>query len=267
MKKILSLTLAALMVVSMVPTAFAAEAGGNWAGGTAVDVTGEKTIVAADGSETHNAEYTLTVPAKLAPGAEGTVILAGYWPSDATVKVTADAKVNMVHSINSIDTRDLVVTFGGIEKAGANFGSQSFDAQVSVAAMPEGAMFGTWHGVFNYQVEYDGEAAGTVTPDPEQPSNPDDGDDEANLISFAIKDTDGQYTSYQAKEGMTWDEWIVSEYNTANYCTLNGKVYTNDARTHYLYSGNGSNNSQVKPSDSISACAEGDTFRYWITAA
>ena len=44
MKKILSLTLAALMVVSMVPTAFAAEAGGNWAGGTAVDVTGEKTI-------------------------------------------------------------------------------------------------------------------------------------------------------------------------------------------------------------------------------
>ena len=231
MKKILSLTLAALMVVSMVPTAFAAEAGGNWAGGTAVDVTGEKTVVAADGSETHNAEYTLTVPAKLAPGANGTVTLEGYWPSDATVKVTADAKVNMVHSINSNDTKDLVVTFGGIEKAGANFGSQTFDAQVSVAAMPEGAMFGTWHGVFNYQVEYNGEAAGTVTPAPEQPSDPDDGgavEPGEGQISFTI---DG--ATCLADADMTLAEWIESDYNTIGY-TYNNlyNKFGNSVMTH-----------------------------------
>ena len=36
MKKILSLTLAGLMLVSMIPTAFAADIGGNWNGGTSV---------------------------------------------------------------------------------------------------------------------------------------------------------------------------------------------------------------------------------------
>lgn len=235
MKKILSLTLAALMVVSMIPTAFAAEAGGNWAGGTAVDVTGEKTIVAADGSETHNAEYTLTVPAKLAPGANGTVTLEGYWPSDATVKVTADAKVNMVHSINSIDTRDLVVTFGGIEKAGANFGSQSFDTQVSVAAMPEGAMFGTWHGVFNYQVEYNGEAAGTVTPDPDQPVDPDTGDGEEITFYIHINSKD---LPFPAESGMTWDEWVKSEYNDKAANTW-GLQSAYDSSSTIILDGNG----------------------------
>lgn len=33
-----------------------------------------------------------------------------------------------------------------------------------------------------------------------------------NLISFTI---DG--TTYQAEEGMTWEEWVESEYNTGGY--------------------------------------------------
>ena len=99
MKKILSLTLAALMVVSMVPTAFAADV--DYQNGTEVEYTGSRTTVNADGTETHNAEYTITVPALLAPGGSGTVTLAGYWPSDATVKVTAEDKVEMVNNINS----------------------------------------------------------------------------------------------------------------------------------------------------------------------
>jgi hypothetical protein len=32
------------------------------------------------------------------------------------------------------------------------------------------------------------------------------------LISFTINGT-----SYQAEEGMTWDEWVESEYNTSNF--------------------------------------------------
>ena len=228
MKKILSLSLAAVMALSAIPMAFAAEAGGNWAGGTAVDVTGEKTVVAADGSETHNAEYTLTVPAKLAPGASGTVTLDGYWPSNATVKVTADAKVNMVHSINSINTRDLVVTFDGIEAAGKDFGSQTWDANVAVAAMPEGAMFGTWHGVFNYMIDYNGEAAGTVTPTPTpDPVEP----DENGVIRTFVTGVDYQY---DAENYQQWGQWIESDYNVDNfYLDEKGNVRT--AEGYYVY--------------------------------
>ena len=93
MKKILSLTLAVLMVVSAIPTAFAADV--DYKNGTEVEYTGTRSTVEDDGSVTHNAEYTITVPALLAPGGSGTVTLEGYWPSDATVKVTAEEKVEV----------------------------------------------------------------------------------------------------------------------------------------------------------------------------
>ena len=203
MKKILSLTLAALMVVSMVPTAFAADV--DYQNGTEVEFTGSRTTVNADGTETHNAEYTITVPALLAPGGSGTVTLQGVWPSNATVKVTAEDKVEMVNNINSADKKTLAVTFTAIELAGNNTVAVSDDETVSVADISN-ALFGTWSGKFNYNVEYNGEAGGsgtvTPTPDPEQPTNPDDGDgEEANLITFTI---DG--TEYQAEEGWTWND-------------------------------------------------------------
>ena len=199
MKKILSLTLAVLMVVSMIPTAFAAEAGGNWAGGTQVEATGSRSTVEDDGSVTHNAEYTITVPALLAPGGEGTVTLEGYWPSDATVKVTADASVDMLNSINNADKKTLAVTFPSIEKAGNNTQAVSASAPVSVADI-SAALFGTWSGKFNYNVEYNGEAgnSGTVTPtpDPEQPSDPDDGDDEPVVLNGSATFSDGVTLSW-----------------------------------------------------------------------
>lgn len=209
MKKILSLTLAVLMVVSMIPTAFAAEAGGNWAGGTQVEATGTRSTVEDDGSVTHNAEYTITVPALLAPGGSGTVTLEGYWPSDATVKVTAEEKVEVVSDINSADKKELAVTFASIEKAGSNTAVVTASAPVSVANI-ENALFGKWAGKFNYNVEYNGEAggSGTVTPTPD----PDDGgavEPGEGQISFTIDDV-----TYLADEGMTWEQWVESEYNT-----------------------------------------------------
>ena len=172
MKKILSLTLAVLMVVSMIPTAFAADV--DYQNGTEVEYTGTRSTVEDDGSVTHNAEYTITVPALLAPGGSGTVTLQGMWPSDATVKVTAEDKVEMVNNINSADKKTLAVTFTAIELAGNNTAAVSDDETVSVADISN-ALFGTWAGKFNYNVEYNGEAggSGTVTPTPD----PDTGDD------------------------------------------------------------------------------------------
>ena len=226
MKKILSLTLAALMVVSMVPTAFAADV--DYQNGTEVEYTGSRTTVNADGTETHNAEYTITVPALLAPGGSGTVTLQGMWPSDATVKVTAEEKVEVVNNINSADKKELAVTFASIEKAGSNTAVVTASAPVSVANI-ENALFGKWAGKFNYNVEYNGEAGGsgtvTPTPDPEQPSDPDDGgavEPGEGQISFTLKGV-----PYLADEGMTWAEWAESDYNT-------GVVYVNGTDIKYV---------------------------------
>lgn len=41
----------------------------------------------------------------------------------------------------------------------------------------------------------------------------------ANIITFTIEGTE-----YQAEEGMTWAEWVESEYNTDNYYINNGKI-------------------------------------------
>ncbi len=212
MKKILSLTLAVLMVVSAIPTAFAADV--DYKNGTEVEYTGTRSTVEDDGSVTHNAEYTITVPALLAPGGSGTVTLEGYWPSDATVKVTAEEKVEVVNDINSADKKELAVTFASIEKAGSNTAIVTASAPVSVADI-SAALFGTWSGKFNYNVEYDGEAggSGTVTP----PTDPDEGgavEPGEGQISFTI---DG--ISYLADEGMTWGEWVESEYNTDGFVT------------------------------------------------
>ena len=40
---------------------------------------------------------------------------------------------------------------------------------------------------------------------------------EASLITFYIGRTTSSQTSYQAEEGMTWEEWINSDYNTGGF--------------------------------------------------
>ena len=178
MKKILSLTLAIMLLVSMIPTAFATT---NYTNGTQVEY-----IADAD----TNREYTITVPALLNPGQSGTVTLKGMWASNETIKVTADATVELTNSINPNDKKVLNIGFNGIEKAGDNTVEKTYTESVSVAAMPADALFGIWSGKFNYNVEY-------VEP--------------VKLITFTIAGTE-----YQAEEGMDWNEWKNSEYNTLN---------------------------------------------------
>lgn len=231
MKKILSLLLVGVMVFSMIPAAYATNVyenpDENTQMGTDVAYTGSRTTIEDDGSATHDVEYTITVPALLAPGGSGTVTLEGYWPSDATVTVTADPSVEMVNSINSADKKTLAVTFTPIELAGNNTVAVSDDETVSVADI-SAALFGTWSGKFNYNVDYVAGSGNTGDSGTTEPSDPDTGDgEEANLITFTI---DG--TEYQAEEGMKWFDWIDTEYNTAGFTTTSygGYVYNADSQ-------------------------------------
>lgn len=140
MKKILSLSLAIMMLVSAVPTAFAADTQ-DYSQGTQVVYTAE-----------NNESYFITVPARLNPGQSGTVTLDGMWPSDKTISVTAESTVTLTNSILVSDQKVLDVTFLGISKAGNDTTAQTFTETVSVADI-ENALFGTWSGKFNYNVD------------------------------------------------------------------------------------------------------------------
>lgn len=111
-------------------------------------------------------------------------------------KVTADATVELVNSINSGDKKVLNIGFAGIEKAGDNTVEKTYTEAVSVAEMPSSALFGTWSGKFNYRVDF-------IEAKP------------VNLISFTIDNELGG--TFQAEEGMTWVEWVNSNYNTGEF--------------------------------------------------
>ena len=138
MKKIFILV--CLVVISFL--GYISYASNDYSSGTFVEYV-------AKGSEA----YSVTVPAKLAPGGSGTVTLNGTWGSNRVVNVTADKTVELVNSLNSLDKRTLNVTFGGISESGNDFSSQTFEENISVSTMPSDVLFGTWTGKFNYSVE------------------------------------------------------------------------------------------------------------------
>ena len=142
--------------------------------------TGTNVTVVGDGGE-----YFVTVPASLEPGQTGTVRAYGKWASNETVKVTTDATVEVEHQETGAKT-NVNVTFAGIESLGNDL--EDMDVTANISIDKGDIRFGEWKGVIEYNVEFD---------------------DGATLQTFTI---DG--TEYQAKEGMTWAEWIESEYNT-----------------------------------------------------
>lgn len=88
----------------------------------------------------------------LAPGGSGSVTLSGTWPDNRTVTVTADSTVTLTNSIKAADTKTLNVNFAGISEAGSNIEAQTFTKGISVDPIVD-ALFGTWSGKFNYNVE------------------------------------------------------------------------------------------------------------------
>lgn len=141
------------MVVSMIPTAFATT---NYTNGTDVEYNAadDDTIgdINGDGQPDNTEYYTVTVPALMAPGTSGNVVAKGTWASNRKLTVTADDDVTLTNSINSADQKVLDVTFPGIELAGSNTAAVTDTKVVSVADISN-ALFGTWEGRFEYNVE------------------------------------------------------------------------------------------------------------------
>lgn len=80
------------------------------------------------------------------------------------------------------------------------------------------------------------------------------------MISFKVNDYYINNTElvFQAEEGMTWEEWINSEYNTENYTVYDNDFMDNDLVICGYYFGQhiciGSNSTEyVYPHDKIMA--------------
>lgn len=161
--------------------------------------TGAVTITAA-GVRTH---YNITVnatnvtaatdnPTKIGVDSTATLTFTevdGYaFPE--TVTVTGATSTFDAGTLTlSVPTADVVVTIVGVERAEAPTIEQNDDGTINLYANEDTAAF---------NVYVDGELKDTISV--------------VNEISFTI---DG--TTYQAEDGMTWAEWVESEYNTGGF--------------------------------------------------
>ena len=184
MKKILSLTLAALLLVSMIPTAMAADQ--DYSLGTQITVVGG------------GGEYSVTVPATLEPGQTGTVTAKGYWSKDQKLTVTAPETIEVTHTETS-QKATVNVDFNGIESLGDDLEEMTKAADISIDA--GNTKFGTWTGTIVYNV-----VLADVMPAGE-------------IINFKVG-----ATSHTAESGMTWADWINSDDNTINCSAVDGAV-------------------------------------------
>lgn len=135
MKKVLSLTLAVLLLVS-IPTAFAADQ--DYTLGTAVTVKGA------------GGEYTVTVPATLTVNQTGTVTAKGYWAAEDTLKVTAPKTIEVTNTVTN-QKATVNVVFDGIESLGNDLEEMNIPANISIDA--GNTKFGTWTGTIVYTVD------------------------------------------------------------------------------------------------------------------
>ena len=201
MKKILSLTLAVMMVVSAIPTAFAAETQ-DYTLGTAVTVEGA------------GGEYTVTVPATLSAGEVGTVTANGYWAKEETLIVTAPETIEVTHTQTN-QKATVNVDFDGMEALGDDLEEQTVTASISVDK--GNTKFGTWTGTIVYTVELADLPDGT----------------------FAIMHMNGEQLVLEADNGMTWEAWLASDYNTIKAVTWSSGVHFMSSYTGtspaYLY--------------------------------
>lgn len=149
MKRFVSLLLVFVMVMSM--GAMSVFATTDYTNGTDVfyDATADND---GDGYPDASEAYTVTVPAKIAPGDTASVTAAGTWASNRQLNVDADDTVTMEHSFNPADNKALNVTFAGIAKAGSNTTAVSATESLTVDGIGS-ALFGTWTGTINYTVE------------------------------------------------------------------------------------------------------------------
>ena len=205
MKKFISFLLVAVLLVSAVPTALATN---DYSQGTQV-------VYQATGSES----YTITVPAQLAPGGNGTVTLQGTWADNRIITVTAEPTVTLTNSIKAEDQKVLNVHFDGISEAGSNIGSQTFTEVVSVDDITN-ALFGTWSGKFNYNVEINSQ----------NNSEDDIPSDEARMYSFGVlSDVHVQY----GNAGVAYQNALTYLKDNVDFTCVSGDLVTAGTEEFY----------------------------------
>jgi len=155
MKKILSLALAAAMVMSALPVAYAAENETDHSNGTEITYIGSQEEAAGGAGDV----WTVTVPAKMVPGDTGTVKAEGMWAAHKALNVIAPKSVTLTYGAQ---TMDVAITcnngsnvpstaHNGFYLIGNSVDSVSKEATISVEDATR--LFGTWNGTIVYTVE------------------------------------------------------------------------------------------------------------------
>lgn len=143
------------------------------------------------------------------------------------IKIAQDQKFELTDTSDSSNTRTYTVKDGsttlsaGSEvlalESGANTASKNLTVKMNSVSKEYA---GTYKGTLRFIAGIDGESTGSGsdsgssggTVDPPEPS--------VNLISFNVNGP-----VFQAEEGMTWEQWVASEYNTHDFYLEDGCVY------------------------------------------
>jgi len=176
----------------------------------------------------------------LIAGGSQTLTLApasGYFmPDSVTINGTACAAGSTVAGCTYTRTSDAAGSLA-IANASQNLtiavdGMEQLDQVTNVSVAGSEATFDEVDNATTYRFFVDGVDVGTYTP--------------VSLISFSIDDT-----PYQAEDGMTWAEWVASEYNTDEYGIGGDDDYITGYRNGYYVAD--SSNVGVDPTDLIIA--------------
>lgn len=148
MKKMLCLALALVMALSLAIPAMAAVTNGS--SGSTTTVTFDASTGGEGGGAVQAENWTVTVPATMAPGGSDVVSTEGNWSATRmlVVGISGEKKVTMTCGSDSID---LTITFGGISRSGSNIAAMSkSNENISIANWTTAPLFGTWTGTITY---------------------------------------------------------------------------------------------------------------------
>jgi hypothetical protein len=150
-------------------------------------------------------------------GSSANVVVNGTWASNRKLVVSAADKVTMTNREDGA-THDLDVTFSDIALVGSNTAVVSKTESIAIESMSD-IMFGVWEGTFTYNADMV----------------------DIELITFTL--SGGEIYECQAELGMTWREWVNSEYNTV------GAYITDD-----LTIGTQNEGAPIAPQDDLENC-------------
>lgn len=190
MKKLLSLALVIVLLISAIPVCFAIQTGGS-------EVSVENgTDVLLQGKYA-SSTYVITVPAQLSPGESGNVHVQGAWGENETLSISCPDKVVLTNTTNG-NTIDVNVMFDGFNQGGNLY--EEFDVSLNISIENVAVMFGTWTGHLNYEVSF-------ISNEPV-------------IINFSYDNI-----PLQAEQGTNWDDWVHSSYNTIGIYMEQDRVF------------------------------------------